>query len=212
LDEGEDEVDILDQEELKRDRIRQLLSRYGVLFRELLVHETDLLSWRSLFRSLRLMELSGEVMSGHFFEGISGLQFITHEAFRLLTGGFDEDAIYWLNATDPASVCGIQLAELKEKWPSRRPSNFIVCHGRQIVLIAQKRGKQIEIRVAPDHPHLQDYFYFFKILIGREFNPMRYIVIEQLNGTPAGTSEYAKALMAFGFKKEHKSLELRRFI
>src|SRR5512143_223445 len=75
IDTHAEERDILGEEELVKDRIRQLLRRYGILFRELLVNELPPLQWRAVFRSLRLMELSGEVMSGHFFQGISGPQF-----------------------------------------------------------------------------------------------------------------------------------------
>ena len=60
---------------MARDRIRQVLQRYGVVFRELLEAELPRLRWSRLFRSLRLMEFSGEVVAGRFFDGIPGLQF-----------------------------------------------------------------------------------------------------------------------------------------
>ena len=71
------DADALSQEELARDRIRQLLMRYGILFREILENEPAPLGWSRLFRSLRVMEFSGEVIGGHFFAGIPGLQFIS---------------------------------------------------------------------------------------------------------------------------------------
>ncbi len=49
-------------EELRRDRVRALLRRYGVLFRELLERELPPLRWGELFRTLRLMELSGRFL------------------------------------------------------------------------------------------------------------------------------------------------------
>ena len=69
--EGGDPVEL---DELVKERIRRLLSRYGVLFRELLQHELPALQWRHIFRNLRLMEFSGEILAGHFFDGIPGLQ------------------------------------------------------------------------------------------------------------------------------------------
>ncbi|MFI5369514.1 MAG: ATP-dependent helicase, partial [Spirochaetia bacterium] len=72
---GDEERDALEEEEVARDRIRQLLQRYGVLFREILEYELPPLRWSRVFRSLRLMEFSGEVVAGRFFEGIRGLQF-----------------------------------------------------------------------------------------------------------------------------------------
>ena len=72
---GQDPRDALDEEEVTRDRIRQVLQRYGVVFREILELELPPLRWSRLFRSLRLMEFSGEVVTGRFFDGIPGVQF-----------------------------------------------------------------------------------------------------------------------------------------
>ncbi len=74
--EGRDDLrDALDEEEVTRDRIRQVLKRCGVVFREILELELPPLRWARLFRSLRLMEFSGEVVTGRFFDGIHGVQF-----------------------------------------------------------------------------------------------------------------------------------------
>jgi len=123
-------------EELSKDRIRQLFRRYGILFRELLANELPLLQWRLLFRSLRLMELSGEVLSGHFFEGIPGLQFISPEAFRMLQEPLPQDARFWLSAVDPASLCGTPLAPLKASLPPRLASTHLVYEGSSLVLVS----------------------------------------------------------------------------
>jgi ATP-dependent Lhr-like helicase len=110
IDSPAQERDLLSDEELVKDRIRQLLKRYGILFRTLLENESQQLQWRAVFRSLRLMELSGEVLSGYFFEGITGLQFVSHEAFRMLQEALPQDAVFWINAADPASLCGLGMA------------------------------------------------------------------------------------------------------
>ncbi len=78
----EEPEDMVEREEIIRDRIRILFQRYGILFREILDHELKELQWASIFRSLRIMELSGEIMAGHFFKGISGMQFISRNAYR----------------------------------------------------------------------------------------------------------------------------------
>ena len=78
------ERDALDEEEITRDRVRQVLQRYGVVFRELLETELPPLRWPRLFRSLRLMEFSGEVVTGRFFDGIRGLQFALPPVFEEL--------------------------------------------------------------------------------------------------------------------------------
>jgi len=204
--------DELEQTELQKDRIRQLLRRYGILFKELLSRELPLLQWRSVFKTLRLMELSGEIVSGHFFEGIPGLQFASHEALRLLQRPLPEDAVFWLNAADPASLCGVAGDTSAQNLPPRIASTYLVFHGRKLVLVARQNGKVLDIRVPPDHPRLADYYFFFKALLGRSFNPHHFIEVETVNDTPVQKSPYADSLHRFGFANAYKGLELRRSI
>jgi ATP-dependent Lhr-like helicase len=202
------EKDPLTEAELIRDRVRQLLRRYGLLFRELLTSELPPLQWAGIFKALRLMELSGEILSGHFFEGIPGLQFISTEAFRFLNEPFPEDAVYWLNATDPASLCGVKLAALQGLLPIRLPSTHLVYCGAQVVVISRRNGRSLEIFAPPAEPRLPDYLAFFKLLLTREFSPEKNILVEKINGRPALGSDYAGPLKAFGFTGGYQGLEL----
>ncbi len=156
------------------------------------------------------MELSGEILSGSFFHGIPGLQFISHEAFRMLTGGLPEDAIYWLNAVDPASLCGAGLEALKDELPPRIPGTHLVYHGRRLVVVSRRVGKDLRINVPPDDPRLPDYLEFFRVLISREVTPRKGINLERINGVPADESAYREALVAFGFQASYRGLELWR--
>jgi len=45
--------DLLEAEERRKDRVRLLLDRYGILFRELLHKEWPTLRWSAIFRALR---------------------------------------------------------------------------------------------------------------------------------------------------------------
>jgi ATP-dependent Lhr-like helicase len=201
------ERDILADEELVKDRIRQLLKRYGILFRELLANELSPLQWKSLFRSLRLMELSGEVLSGYFFEGISGPQFVSHEAFRMLQEPLPQDAVFWINAADPASLCGPGPGTFP-RLPSRIASTHLVYHGSRLVLVAKRLGKSLEMLTTPEDAHLPEYFVLFKDLLSREFNPLQKISVETINGEPALRSPYAGPLRQFGFRGARNALEL----
>ncbi len=205
-----EERDLLEQEELVKERIRQLFSRYGVLFRELLRQELPELQWRNIFRTLRLMEFSGEIYAGHFFEQISGLQFASQEAIRFLRKGLDEDAVYWLNAADPASPCGLRLPGLDEDLPARLPANFVVFRGSRLKVVAKRSGKELVIKTGPDDPALPAYFAFCQVLLTRAFNPLKSINVELINGLPARESPYKKALQEMGFSSHYKGLELRR--
>jgi len=51
---------------------RQLLRRYGVVFRDLLGGDALALSWRDLLMQYRRMELQGEIRGGRFVSGFTG--------------------------------------------------------------------------------------------------------------------------------------------
>ncbi len=201
--------DILDEEELAKDRIRQLLKRYGLIFREFVANELPALQWRGIFRSLRLMELSGEVLSGYFFEGLPGPQFISHEAFRLLQQPLPQDALFWIDAADPASLCGLSLGALLG-LPSRLASTHLVYHGSRLVMLSRRSGRSLNLFTEPGDARLSDYFSLFKDILNREFNPIQKISVERINGEPALRSPYREALKRLGFRSTRNSLELWR--
>ena len=204
-------MDALEVEEENRERVRLLLRRYGVLFRELLLREKPALRWSELFRSLRLMELSGEVLSGQFFEGIQGLQFISPAAFQGLREGLPEDTLFWMNAVDAASPCGLGLEGWRGELPARRPSNHLAFHGSRLVVVSQRNGADLDVRVGPRHPHLLDYLDFLKVQLTRQFHRRRQIVVERINGLPAAGSPYARSLAEiFSTSRGPGSLTLRR--
>ena len=205
----EAERDPVDEEDLRRERVRQLLRRYGLLFRELLAQELPPLRWQPLFKTLRLMELSGEIVSGHFFEGIPGLQFLSPAAFRVLNRPLPGDAIYWMSAADPASLCGVRLEGL-EGLPARRDTTLTVYKGKDLVMVAARGGASLEFRTPPEDPRLAEYLSCFGALTGREFSPRFDIRVDSINGEAAAASAYARALMEYGFDRDYRALTLRK--
>jgi len=189
---GTEESDgLIDDEELRKDRVRLLLDRYGILFRELLIRESEAFQWRSLFRTLRLMELSGELFSGYFFQNIPGPQFISPAAFRRLQKMESKTAgIFWISAQDPISLCGLPLEDLKGTLPRRVASNHLVYRGSQLVLTSQRLGREIEIRIKPEDDDLLSVLSVFDHLLNRQFQPLNRILIETINGEPASRSDF----------------------
>ncbi len=203
--------DALDEEELNKDRVRLLLHRYGVLFRELLERELPALRWGRLFRTLRLMELSGEVLAGQFFDDVPGLQFAAPAAFRRLEEGLPDDAVVWMSAADPASPAGLGLEALQGCYPARLPSNHLVFHGPRLVATSARHGAELQIHVPPEHPLLGDYLAVLKHLLTRQFDPRRGVTVETVNGEPAATGGYAaKLIELFEASREAGALKLRR--
>ena len=63
---------------------RQMLRRYGVVFRDVLGREVGLPPWREMLQLLRRMEARGEVRGGRFVTGFSGEQFALPEAVEAM--------------------------------------------------------------------------------------------------------------------------------
>ncbi|MCL4223439.1 MAG: DEAD/DEAH box helicase [Myxococcales bacterium] len=89
---------------------RQLLARYGVVFRDLLARETALPPWRDLAVALRRLEARGELRGGRFVNGFVGEQFALPEALdelRALRGAPPLPELCRVAATDPLNLVGI---------------------------------------------------------------------------------------------------------
>ncbi len=108
---------------------RQLLRRYGVVFRDLLVRESLVQSWRDLAVVYRKLELQGELRGGRFVTGFVGEQFALPEAveaLRALRKSADGPAAgqeIKLSASDPLNLVGIILPG--PKIPAV-PTNFLI--------------------------------------------------------------------------------------
>jgi ATP-dependent helicase Lhr and Lhr-like helicase len=87
-----------------------LLKRYGIVFRDLLLRETNLPKWRELQMAFRRLEDRGEIRGGRFVDGFLGEQFalpVAVESLRAtrklpLTG-----EMITLSAADPLNLVGI---------------------------------------------------------------------------------------------------------
>ncbi len=187
--------DRLEEEERTKERVRLLLARYGILFRELLQNEAPAFAWSGLFRALRLMELSGEIVTGHFFEGLPGLQFMAHEAFRLLQRAHPA-RFWWCNACDPASCCGLPLPALRGRLPRRLPGNWIVYRDTEPVAVVERNGKALVFHLPPDDPDAAHLLAPLHALLERRVQPELRLVVEKINGDPPGMSPYLPLLAA----------------
>ncbi|PYR96475.1 MAG: DEAD/DEAH box helicase, partial [Acidobacteria bacterium] len=90
---------------------RQLLLRWGVIFRDLLARETLAPAWRDLLMALRRMEARGEIRGGRFVSGFLGEQFARPEAVDLLRSirRTPSDLALKIAAADPLNLAGIIL-------------------------------------------------------------------------------------------------------
>ena len=88
---------------------RMLLARYGVLFRDLLVRESNAPKWRDLLGMLRRLEARGEVRGGRFISGFGGEQFALPQAVDSLRAARNlvSEEIITVAAADPLNLAGI---------------------------------------------------------------------------------------------------------
>ena len=99
-----------DADELAEAVAELLLNRWGIVFRDLAVHDSIVFPWRDLQRALRRLEDRGLVKGGRFVSGFSGEQYALPAAAEQLahvrklprTG---ERVV--LNGTDPLNLVGV---------------------------------------------------------------------------------------------------------
>jgi ATP-dependent helicase Lhr and Lhr-like helicase len=87
-----------------------LLRRYGIVFRDLLVRESNLSSWRELLIAYRRLEDRGEIRGGRFVDGFLGEQFalpVAVESVRAMRSAPVSGDVSTLSAADPLNLVGI---------------------------------------------------------------------------------------------------------
>ncbi|MDE0658182.1 MAG: DEAD/DEAH box helicase [Gammaproteobacteria bacterium] len=195
--------DGIDKLEQSKERCRLLLDRYGVLTREHANREGGAFRWTSVFPALRVMELSGEVVAGLFFDELSGPQFALPEAVRRLERLRKPGASFWISALDPAAPCGLGLglAEL----PQRRIANHLGYYEGSLALVSENHGRRLAILLEPDDPGLDVLLPNLVVLCRRR----KRLSPQTINGEPARNSPYLVPLsrhLAVG--KDHKGVYL----
>jgi ATP-dependent Lhr-like helicase len=105
-------VEIEDSDELAEAIAEQLLARWGVVFRDLVLTETLAVPWREVQWAFRRLEARGLIRGGRFVHGFAGEQYASVEAIRALrqvrrkehrSGQVD------VLAVDPCNITGVIL-------------------------------------------------------------------------------------------------------
>jgi ATP-dependent Lhr-like helicase len=101
-----------DIDELAEATAGQLLSRWGVVFRDLVIRELIGIGWREVLWALRRLEARGVVRGGRFVSGFTGEQFALPEAYEQLRSVAQSPAeghVVHLCASDPLNLTGVIL-------------------------------------------------------------------------------------------------------
>lgn len=205
---AEDPLTIL---ESHKERVRLLLDRYGFVNRDIVNRENlparsvgKQWRWRNAFRALRIMELAGEVIIGHFFTGLSTPQFISAKSLSTLQTNAPLLDNFWIAATDPVSPCGLGLDW--QALPQRRVGNYLSFEGGQLALVVENRGKDLTYHLPWDDPNLDRTNAVLTHLV--EDRRLR-IHIQSINGESARQSPFIGSLeRLFNVSHDHKQITL----
>ncbi|MFM9965046.1 MAG: DEAD/DEAH box helicase [Planctomycetaceae bacterium] len=130
----------------------QLLRRWGVMFKDLLIRESGAPSWWELLQVYRRLEARGEIRGGRFISGVAGEQFSMSESIRqlrLLRDGAEDKTtdsenqatgreFVLISAADPLNLVGI--LDNQPRVPSIASHRMVYLGGRCVgTLIADEK-------------------------------------------------------------------------
>ncbi|MCL2208867.1 MAG: DEAD/DEAH box helicase [Treponema sp.] len=200
--------DPIEEDIINRDRVRLLLSRWGILCRHFLENESPQFSWSKLLPVMRRMELAGELAAGRFFSGINSLQFASPSIISDLEQAEKADALFWMNASDPASPAGLDIEGLGYPLCSRSANNRLYFRGSDLIAISTKNGKDLKIFIDVNEPDTQKLITLFKIPRTRKILPLKKLSVETINDQTAALGPYASAFINAGFTNDRGKLVL----
>ena len=147
---------VLSEDQLAEAVARQLLRRYGVVFRRVVAREALLAPWRDLLRVYRRLEARGEIRGGRFVGGFSGEQYALPEAIGLLRSVRRQEAsgaLVALSGADPLNLVGIITPG--DAVPALATNRILYRDGIPVaVKEGDGRGERFLLDVVPDEAQL----------------------------------------------------------
>jgi ATP-dependent Lhr-like helicase len=205
---GEDEP--LSPEEREEARAQLLLSRYGVVTRELADGD-----WSTLRHTLLRMEYGGEVVRGYFVEGLSGEQYALAAALDdLQTPARRAEPHVLVNMVDPANVWSrafvLARPDGTRAGAMRIPTSWLVFRAGRPVLLAEAHGRALTPLAGWEPVDLPGAIRALQTLAERPLalRPVRRLEVTTWNGQPLRDSEAFGAFVAAGFTVDGSRLTL----
>jgi len=173
-----------------------LLTRHGVLTREMLADEAATIAWKDLVFALRRMEYGGMIRRGYFVRSLSGEQYALPEALAMLRAmrGEGSAGIVAMSAADPANPYGQILPGC---GIAREAGNLIAIRNGTVIL--GLAGKSLEAA-----PSLNNETLVAALSALMKLRPK--LVIEAIGGVPALESKWVRTMAAMGFHSNGRAL------
>jgi ATP-dependent Lhr-like helicase len=194
------EEDVLSPEQRDEARAQLLLSRYGVLAREL----AD--DWASLRHTLLRMEYGGEVVRGYFVEGLSGEQYALASALEdLLAAPRRAEPHVLVNMVDPANVWGRVIGLTRPDGTrvaaARIPQSWLLLRSGRPVLLVEGHGRDLTPLAGWEPVDLAGAVRALATLVERPLalRPVRRLHVVTWDGGPIRASQAVRAFAEAGF-------------
>jgi len=210
----------------------QLLSRYGVLLREMVAAENVPGGFSAVYDVLKALEESGRIRRGYFVAGLGATQFALPAAVDLLrqlrTGPpAEKPEFVLLAATDPANPYGSVLrwpdlpvaeedAESAPRVLTRAAYAEVILRNGQLVAWRRRGNPHLLVFLPAEEPERsQAATGLAHFLCGKGQEKMRAhshegVLISTINGQPVAASFMARFLMDAGFHPGPLGMHLRR--
>jgi ATP-dependent Lhr-like helicase len=202
---------------------QQLLSRYGVLTREVAAAEGIYGGFSAVYDVLKALEDAGRIRRGYFVAGVGATQFALPPALELMRSLRelpDEAEVVVLSATDPANPFGTML-----KWPhgpelesGGRGATRTV--GAQVIIVngalaayLPRGGRQLLVYLPEDEPARSSIGRPLAVKlasIARGEDGRGGLMISDINGSPAAEHPLAPFLVDAGFYPSAMGFMTRR--
>ncbi len=204
---------------------QQMLTRYGVVFRETAHAEGLVGGFSAVYDALKAMEESGRVRRGYFAADLGATQFAMPAAVDMLRGlrvtssGSDAPEVLLLAATDPANPYGALL-----RWPPapEAGSSLTRSVGARVVLVdgllacyLRRGNPNLQVMLPEEEPGRSQIARalaeFFVALVQRDEDRTRGgMLIAQVNGVAVAESPMARPLLDAGFSAGAMGFNVRR--
>jgi hypothetical protein len=113
-----------------------------------------------------------------------------------------------MNAVDPASPAGLDIQKIIKPSVRRIPSTRLCFRGAELLAIANRGGKELEIFISPDDSDIDEALAFLKIPKTRRVQSENKVSVEKINGANASVSAYSSIITALGFVKDRGKMVL----
>ena len=203
---------------------QQLLSRYGVLTREVAAAEGIFGGFGAVYDVLKALEDAGRIRRGYFVGGVGATQFALPAALdllRSLTTMPDDAEVVVIAATDPANPYGAILkwpappgdAEAGGRGPTRTVGALVVIVNGMLAAYISRGGRQLTVFLPEDEPARS---IVARALAARLASLTRpddsrlALLIGEINGIPASEHPLADYLIEAGFSPSAMGFQMRR--